>query len=204
MEPVFLATLDAGGRREWADRLGAAPDAYVVEEFLPLSHAPVWHDGRLESRALMLRVFLLTDGHGDYRLMPGGLSRIAGAIDARSCRASAAASSKDTWILSDPRRRAGAPVEPRARTATAVQVELTTSSRAAEHLFWLGRYAERSENGARLLRAVLARLTDPRQRPAGSHRRFCARASAQGLSTRDASDAERGFRRRRRSLDARR
>ena len=43
------------------------PDAYVVEEFLPLSHAPVWHEGRLESRALMLRVFLAADGRGDYR-----------------------------------------------------------------------------------------------------------------------------------------
>ena len=32
------------------------------------------------------------------------------------------------------------------------------SSRAGEHLFWMGRYAERSENGARLLRAVLSRL----------------------------------------------
>ncbi len=53
----------AGGPRrrnatEWHARLEAAPERYVVEEFLPLSHAPVWHDGRLESRALMLRVFL--------------------------------------------------------------------------------------------------------------------------------------------------
>ncbi len=38
--------------------------------------------------------------------------------------------------------------------------EPQTSSRAAEHLFWLGRYAERSENAARLLRSVLSRLTD--------------------------------------------
>jgi uncharacterized alpha-E superfamily protein len=35
------------------------------------------------------------------------------------------------------------------------------SSRAAEHLFWLGRYAERAESSARLLRAVLSRLSDP-------------------------------------------
>ena len=51
MEPVFVSDLDANARREWAERLGTTPDAYVVEEFLPLSHAPVWHDGRLESRA---------------------------------------------------------------------------------------------------------------------------------------------------------
>ena len=44
MEPVFLSDLDANARREWAERLGTTPDAYVVEEFLPLSHAPVWHE----------------------------------------------------------------------------------------------------------------------------------------------------------------
>ena len=74
------------------------PDAYVVEEFLPLSHAPVWHDGRLESRALMLRVFLLADGRGDYRMMPGGLSRIAGAVR-HVVSGQRGGSSKDTWVL---------------------------------------------------------------------------------------------------------
>jgi uncharacterized alpha-E superfamily protein len=34
------------------------------------------------------------------------------------------------------------------------------SSRSGENLFWLGRYAERSENSTRLLRAVLSRLSD--------------------------------------------
>jgi uncharacterized alpha-E superfamily protein len=33
-------------------------------------------------------------------------------------------------------------------------------SRVAESLFWLGRYAERAEHAIRLLRSVVARLTD--------------------------------------------
>ncbi len=134
------------------------PDGYVVEEFLPLSHAPVWHEDRLESRALMLRVFLLTDGRGDYRLMPGGLSRIAGA-DRQIVSGQRGGSSKDTWVLSDVPVEPAPPVERRATHREAAG-ELTTSSRAAENLFWLGRYAERSENSARLLRAVLGHLTD--------------------------------------------
>src|SRR5205823_6239320 len=40
MEPVFASALDAQGRGELAARLGTGPDRYVVEEFLPLSHAP--------------------------------------------------------------------------------------------------------------------------------------------------------------------
>ena len=112
MEPVFLSDLDADARREWAERLGATPDAYVVEEFLPLSHAPVWHDGHLESRALMLRVFLLADGRGDYRLMPGGLSRIAG-DERHVVSGQRGGSSKDTWVLSDAPVAPAAPVERR-------------------------------------------------------------------------------------------
>ena len=46
MEPVFVSDLDANARHEWTERLGTTPDTYVVEEFLPLSHAPVWHRGQ--------------------------------------------------------------------------------------------------------------------------------------------------------------
>ena len=166
-------------RREWAERLGTDRDAYVVEEFLPLSHAPVWHDGRLESRALMLRVFLLADGHGDYRVMPGGLSRIAGE-DRHVVSGQRGGSSKDTWVLSDAPVAPAAPVERRARLREAARRD-QTSSRAAEHLFWLGRYAERSENGARLLRSVLGRLTDAGGVPAGLHPAFLRACARQGL-----------------------
>ncbi|MEO8259832.1 MAG: circularly permuted type 2 ATP-grasp protein [Acidobacteriota bacterium] len=179
MEPVFGSNLDANARREWAERLGTTPDAYVVEEFLPLSHAPVWHDGRLESRALMLRVFLLADGRGDYTLMPGGLSRIAGA-DRHVVSGQRGGGSKDTWVLSDVPVAAAAAIERRVLPREAPS-ELQTSSRAAEHLFWLGRYAERSENSARLLRSVLGRLTDADGVPAGLQPAFLRACVRHGL-----------------------
>ena len=170
MEPVFLSDLEDSARREWAERLGSTADSYVVEEFLPLSHAPVWQDGHLESRALMMRVFLLADGRGDYRVMPGGLSRIAGE-NRQVVSGQRGGSSKDTWVLSDV---PVAPVVAEKRRAAPREAsgEQQTSSRAAEHLFWLGRYAERSENAARLLRSVLARLTDTDGVPAGLHPAF--------------------------------
>jgi uncharacterized circularly permuted ATP-grasp superfamily protein/uncharacterized alpha-E superfamily protein len=187
MEPVFVSDLDADARREWAERLGTTPDAYVVEELLPLSHAPVWHDGRLESRALMLRVFLLADGRGDYLLMPGGLSRIAGAVR-HQVSGQRGGSSKDTWVLSDVPVAASAPIERRARPREA-RGEPQTSSRAAEHLFWLGRYAERSENSARLLRSVLGRLTDADGVPAGLHPAFVRACARQNLLDQPSADS---------------
>jgi uncharacterized circularly permuted ATP-grasp superfamily protein/uncharacterized alpha-E superfamily protein len=187
MEPVFLSDLDEDARRGWAEKLGTTPDAYVVEEFVPLSHAPVWHDQHLESRALMLRVFLLADGHGDYRLMPGGLSRIAG-DERHVVSGQRGGSSKDTWVLSDTPVAASPPVERRARTRE-IRGEDQTSSRAAEHLFWLGRYAERSENAARLLRSVLWRLTDSGGVSAGLHPAFLRACIRQDLLVKPADDA---------------
>ncbi|MES1255756.1 MAG: circularly permuted type 2 ATP-grasp protein [Acidobacteriota bacterium] len=160
MEPVFLAGVDAVGHQEWVTRLATNPAPYVVEEYLPLSHAPVWEGGALESRALMLRVFLCADHAGDYQVMPGGLLRVAGA-DRQVVSSQRGGGSKDIWVMSARNADAGPRPERRSRGDEEPHGTQTTSSRAAEHLFWLGRYAERSETCARLLRAVLTRLADP-------------------------------------------
>ncbi len=140
-EPLASASLEQAGRSA-------------------LSHTLAWHDGALTSRGVILRVFLATDGRGDYRLMPGGLTRMAGA-KAGSVSSQRGGGSKDTWVLSaSPIPDEPAVEERMPRRLSGSIDDGSTSSRAAEHLFWLGRYAERSENCARLLRAVLSRLTD--------------------------------------------
>ena len=198
MQPVFPSELDVSERKVWEERLSTGPDEYVVEEFLPLSHAPAWQDDRFESRALMLRVFLLADGKGDYCLMPGGLSRIAG-DDPGIVSGQRGGSSKDTWVVSTAPAHRAAPAVGRARTRESLG-ERTTSSRAAESLFWLGRYAERSENTARLLRSVLSRLADADASSGSLHAAFLRVCERQGLlavadadaapvASRDRSDA---------------
>jgi uncharacterized circularly permuted ATP-grasp superfamily protein/uncharacterized alpha-E superfamily protein len=158
-EPVFGAELDEAGRARWSGRVRAAPERYVLQEYLPLSHGPVWHGGRLESRALMLRVFLVADGRGDFRVMPGGLSRIAG-DDRQVVSGHRGGSSKDTWVLSDAPIEVFSLLPGRLGPDDVARSQRIVSSRAGENLFWLGRYAERSENDARLLRAVLRHLPD--------------------------------------------
>jgi len=135
--------------------------ALVAEAPIVSSHAPVWNEDHLESRPVLLRVFAAADANGEYTVMAGGLTR--NAASRQRAVTSGQGGSKDTWILS------ASAVEPRV-------VELLTpphvpadgpraggpvSSRAAEHLFWLGRYAERAETSARLLRTTLAGLGDP-------------------------------------------
>jgi uncharacterized circularly permuted ATP-grasp superfamily protein/uncharacterized alpha-E superfamily protein len=177
-DPVFGRMLDAAARVTWADRLEQDADRYAVQQYVPLSQAPVYHTGQLESRGLMVRAFLLTDGRGDYHVLPGGLSRIAGG-DRVLVSGQRGGGSKDTWVVSTgPTDPPSAP-SPWSRRATVG--ERATPSRVAEHLFWLGRYAERSENIARLLRAVLVRLADASIMPSRLRQAVVDTCRAQGL-----------------------
>ncbi|MFO0823841.1 MAG: circularly permuted type 2 ATP-grasp protein [Gemmataceae bacterium] len=67
--------------------------------------------------------------------------------------------SKDTWVL------AVGPVSDFSLLPSSSRVELTRAggdlpSRAADNLFWLGRYAERAEGTTRLLRGIVVRLAE--------------------------------------------
>jgi uncharacterized circularly permuted ATP-grasp superfamily protein/uncharacterized alpha-E superfamily protein len=167
-EPVFMADLDGAARAGWLDRVRASPERYVLQRRVRPSCAPAWHDGRLERRALVLRVFLVADGRGDYHVMPGGLARIAGG-DGPLVSGQRGGSSKDTWVLSEAPVPRFSLLPGRLRLAEIRKSQRTVSSRAGENLFWLGRYAERSENCARLLRAVLVRLPDADAFPVRFH-----------------------------------
>ena len=72
---------------------------------------------------------------------------------------------KDVWVLAqDPLDIAGPP----AQRVPALAIRRTAGdlpSRAADNFFWLGRYLERLEGAARLLRAALTRLARPSPAP---------------------------------------
>jgi uncharacterized alpha-E superfamily protein len=93
-----------------------------------------------------------------YVVMPGGLARVAVDDTARALSMQSGAASKDVWAL------ARGPVDTFSllRPPTA-RVEIRRSgneapSRAMDNLFWLARYAERTEQLIRVLRAVVLRL----------------------------------------------
>ena len=154
-EAVFARDLQGPERAALAQRLIARPHAYVAQERLAFSQAPVWRNGSepgFAARALGIRVYAVATPAG-YRVMPGGLARIAtDAADIVSMQRGGG--SKDVWVLASDRRAtedaAGGAMAPR---APARHDELP--SRLAENLFWMGRYSERCEDKARLLRATL-------------------------------------------------
>ena len=160
-EAAFGRDLDPGARATLIKRLKARPHAYVAQERLAFSQAPVWRSGSgpgFAARALGIRVYAIATASG-YRVMPGGLARIASdTADVVSMQRGGG--SKDVWVLAADRRftddAGGSPVAPPRPPARHDELP----SRLAENLFWLGRYSERCEDKARLLRATFSVRTN--------------------------------------------
>ena len=92
--------------------------------------------------------------------MPGGLTRVASAADAEVVSMQRGGASKDTWVLAE-RAVGGEPLRPRRLgVRDLVREDPYLPSRVVENLFWYGRYAERCDDHARLLRVVLSRYVD--------------------------------------------
>ena len=92
--------------------------------------------------------------------MPGGLTRVAGGRDVPVVSMQRGGGSKDTWVLSDGPVSTMSLLSPPGVAVRHERRSADLSSRVADNLFWLGRYAERAEHTMRLLRTIVVRLTD--------------------------------------------
>ncbi|MCW5660680.1 MAG: circularly permuted type 2 ATP-grasp protein [Burkholderiaceae bacterium] len=186
-EPVVAADLDPLARAALGARVDADPAAFTLQSRVLPSHTPAWESGAIELRPAVLRVFALTDGRGGWRVLPGGMARVA----ARKQRPQAAngapplperaesggqlaltrergldpwlsmqhgSASADLWVIAsgevDSTTLLGAPLS----SADLLEQQRTVTSRAAENLYWLGRYTERSEFVVGLVRLALESL----------------------------------------------
>jgi uncharacterized circularly permuted ATP-grasp superfamily protein/uncharacterized alpha-E superfamily protein len=156
MEPVFGADLAKTEKQEFRERLKSRPYDYVAQEQVALSAAPVWDGGNLFSRSMVLRTYVLNTGSG-WVAMPGGLVRVAGSESA-IVSMQRGGHSKDAWILWDGPVDTFSMLPPRDQPVELRRASVDLPSRVADNLFWLGRYVERSENKARLLRTLITRV----------------------------------------------
>ncbi len=154
---LVWATLDEPAQHALRARILANPRRWVAQAPVRSSLAPTLTDEGVAQRATILRAFAVTDGEG-YAVMPGGLTRVA-PDDGLVIANHQGAWSKDTWVLGDrPEPMVGFWSE--SLPSVAVTPDAVMPSRAAENLYWLGRYAERAEGVARLLREIEARRTE--------------------------------------------
>lgn len=156
---IDAARLSSAERDDLTARIKARPHLFVGQERVGFSTVPTLADGGLEARQAVLRSFLVARKDG-YVVMPGGLTRIAPSQDRFDVSGQAGGLSKDTWILATEPEKQISLLPGMAPGTAGLRREGDLPSGAADNLFWVGRYAERAEQSARMMRTTLRLYRD--------------------------------------------
>lgn len=181
-----------------ARQILAEPWAWCGQEALELSTAPVVTSSGLEPRRFVLRTFGVASGER-YQFLPGGLGRVAASTKEQSISSTVGSLAKDVWVPAAATERTRPERDrPRLQLARVAAVP----PRVARALMRIGKYAERTENTARLVKVAddlvedfssrsdtsgaaaaaqlvqaVGRITDIQQGPAESAPDFLARVA---------------------------
>ena len=157
--PVLAAELSPPERERLRAAISDRGIDYVGQELVRLSTTPVWENGRITPRPFVLRVFAAATPQG-WTILPGGFCRIAERPDARAVSIGDGARAADVWVVSD-KTVSTSTLLPAAETVRIRRIAGVVPSRAADNLFWLGRYLERAEATLRLIRTLGSPSRDP-------------------------------------------
>ena len=141
-----------------AQRLTQDGANLVAQEAVTLSTTPALIDGSIVPRPMSLRVFLARTPSG-WQVMQGGFARIGASADPTALAMQRGGSAADVWVIS----KDDVPPVSMVPFTTGPYRRATPGAlpaRAADNLFWLGRYVERTEGLVRLLRARHIRLAE--------------------------------------------
>ncbi|WP_298964533.1 circularly permuted type 2 ATP-grasp protein [uncultured Roseibium sp.] len=133
-------------------------DTLIAQEAVTLSTTPAYFEEQLVPRPMSLRVFLARTAKG-WEVMSGGFARIGRTEDASAIAMQAGGSTADVWIVGG-KKPAKDTLLHQTESPYFKSQPGALPSRAADNLFWLGRYVERAEGAVRLLRAYHARLME--------------------------------------------
>ena len=164
METQFLDECDDIQRNELIAKMEQNPAAFIGQERLPLSSLPVLSASEPALRKMVLRTYLAAD-RDSFSMMPGGLTRVGSTPHSQAVSMQRGGGSKDTWVLSTGPVSTFSLLPPSDQPLPLTRAGGDLPSRAADNLYWLGRYAERAESTCRLIRCVFTRLIE---RPDGS------------------------------------
>jgi len=187
-EALSAARMTAGELAQWSERFAREGVEWTAQRAIPLSMTPTWEAGCIVPRAAMLRVFALADGDGSWQLMPGGLARLA-RDESDSVAMQLGGSSADVWVMTDGEVDHSTMLPGQIGLHDVHRWRRPVASRAGENLFWLGRYTERAELAARLVRLGLS-MGDAVETPPIALRRTMAQLAAELGLVNDANAME--------------
>lgn len=167
-QSVFGAMLSREQRDTLRGKILARPHLYVGQEQVSYSTTPCLIKGHVEPRHAAIRTFV-TAHEGHYHVMKGGLARAAHEQGISAPSRHFDSISKDTWIMAaKPERHVSLWLQP-ANDELAIERSGILASRAAENLYWTGRYAERVEGTARILRTLIMQMNRAEESGNESH-----------------------------------
>ena len=154
-----------------AEKIKAAPYAYVSREPMTPCTLPVWEEGNLINSYAAIRMFssamTLAGESPDastpslpddaIRVMPGGLTRISQDTSAFLINTGKEQGSKDTWCFSQEIVDHTSMIQTFTK-ALEIHRGSDLPSRVADNMLWLGRYIERTEGMLRVVKSVLNRI----------------------------------------------
>jgi uncharacterized circularly permuted ATP-grasp superfamily protein/uncharacterized alpha-E superfamily protein len=155
---IDTSRLSAAEISDLRRRIEVHPEQWVGQERITPASTPVLHDDRVHPRPAVLRSFAVA-GADSYIALLGGLGRTASGDADAPITNRTGASSKDIWVLGT-ESQSQFDLWPSDDAAPAQSPADALPARAAEHFFWLGRYAERAESTVRLIRTVTARCDE--------------------------------------------
>lgn len=132
-------------------KIKSQPYLYVGQEAVNLSTSPVYANGKLEPRYTVLRSYMVAAQNG-YEIMPGGLSRCSPEKGSLIVSNQEGGIAKDTWVETNTQ------ITPTPLHKVDLNQKALLPSRAAENLFWVGRYTQRVVRSSRFIRIALRNL----------------------------------------------
>lgn len=151
------ALMGANAKAELRLRLQASPGRYLAERWPELSTLPYFDLASVQHGTLAMRTFLCREGE-DYQVMPGGLARVNAAPDGLFLSLGSDRASKDIWVPTHEQLPGRPPPRMPDSRVDLRRGGVDLPSRLLDDLYWLGRYMERCDMTARLLRAANDRL----------------------------------------------
>ena len=156
-EPIVVGMLEPPERKALVERIRAQPGHFVAQYPVTPSLSPKWDNAGLMPAAVVLRVFLSTEGDG-YCVLPGGLAREPTGDTCLRSLGRLNGTLKDVWVLAEDAADVQIPSTRRFHQLSVDRGGADLQSRVADNLYWLGRYIERLDDDARLLRITVSRV----------------------------------------------
>ncbi|WP_373500191.1 circularly permuted type 2 ATP-grasp protein [Desulfococcus sp.] len=158
--PVYGTLMSRAERDEWRARIQENPHRYVGQEQLRFSTSPALSENHFIPLHTVFRGFAVARQEGEYEVMPGGIARSAGDRTSDVVSNRTGGMIRDAWVIaSQPQKHVSLWLQ-KARMDRSFTRISVLPSRAAENLFWVGRYAERTEALARVLRTTFRYLIE--------------------------------------------